>query len=197
MEGLSRSAIARRLGISRDTVTRYADMEDFSPRPQTRPDRSRSRVEPLSRLVGPWLRVDQGMPRKQRHTARRVHDLLIAEQGFTGSYSSVRRRVKRWRQTNRAESDGFVGLVWAPGVAQVDFAMAKAVIAGTQCDVHVLVVSFPYSNMRYCAALPGEDAECVCPGLIPRVRRDRTGFPGCRCSITRPGSAVDPAARLP
>lgn len=166
MEGLSRSAIARRLGISRNTVTKYADMEDFSPRPQTRPEQSRSRVEPFSRLVDSWLRADQGMPRKQRHTARRVHDRLIAERGFTGSYSSVQRWMKRWRQANRAESDGFVELVWAPGVAQVDFGMAKAVIAGTQCDVHVLVVSFPYSNMRYCAALPGENAECVCAGLI-------------------------------
>jgi transposase len=106
------------------------------------------------------------MPRKQRHTARRVVDCLAAEQGFDGSYFSVQRWMKRWRQENRAESDGFVELDWAPGTAQVDFGLAKALIAGEERDVHVLMVSFPYSNMRYCVALPGENAECVCAGLI-------------------------------
>ena len=51
-------------------------------------------------------------------------------------------------------------------------------IAGVERTVHFLVVSFPYSNMRYVAALPGETAECVCHGLnkvfshagmVPRV----------------------------
>jgi transposase len=166
MEGLSRSAIAGRLGISRNTVAKYADMEDFSLRPQTRPAQSRSRVEPFSRVVDSWLRADRSMPRKQRHTAKRVYDRLIAEQGFAGSYSSVRRWMKRWRETNRAESDGFAELGWAPGCAQVDFGMARALVAGVERDVHVLVVSFPYSNMRFCAALPGGNAECVCTGLI-------------------------------
>lgn len=31
--------------------------------------------------------------------------------------------------------------------------------------VHCLVVAFPYSNMRWVVALPGENAECVCEGL--------------------------------
>lgn len=51
-------------------------------------------------------------------------------------------------------------------------------VAGVERTVHFLVVSFPYSNMRYVAALPGETAECVCHGLnkvfshagmVPRV----------------------------
>lgn len=42
---------------------------------------------------------------------------------------------------------------------------ALAVIRGERIDVHCLVVSFPYSNMRWAVALPGENAECVCEGL--------------------------------
>lgn len=73
---------------------------------------------------------------------------------------------------------GFSELEWAPGSAQVDFGQALAVVAGVERTVHFLVVSFPYSNMRYVAALPGETAECVCHGLnkvfshagmVPRV----------------------------
>ena len=63
------------------------------------------------------------------------------------------------------ESDGFAELEWAPGSAQVDFGQARAVIAGVERVVHFLVVSFPYSNMRWVVALPGETSECVCQGL--------------------------------
>jgi hypothetical protein len=36
----------------------HADMEDFSPRPGTRPGERGSRVEPFSRVVDSWLRAD-------------------------------------------------------------------------------------------------------------------------------------------
>ena len=41
---------------------------------------------------------------------------------------------------------------------QVAFGMARARIAGEMADVHCLVASLPYSNMRLCVALPGENA---------------------------------------
>ena len=44
--------------------------------------------------------------------------------------------------------------------------MARARIAGEMADVHCLVASLPYSNMRLCVALPGENAECLCHGLM-------------------------------
>jgi hypothetical protein len=124
--------------------------------------------------VDGWPAADLRMPVKQRHTATRVYERLVAERGFTGSYSSVQRWVKRWRQEHRARSDGFAELEWAPGSAQVDFGQARAVVAGVERVVHFLAVSFPYSNMRWVAALPGETAECVCQGL-PEVF-ERTGM---------------------
>lgn len=114
------------------------------------------------------------MPVKQRHTATRVYERLVAECGFTDSYSSVQRWVKRRRQEHRAQSDGFAELEWAPGSAQVDFGQARAVVAGVERVVHFLAVSFPYSNMRWVAALPGETAECVCQGLLEVF--ERTGM---------------------
>ena len=58
-----------------------------------------------------------------------------------------------------------MGLEWEPGVMQVDFGRVLAVIEVERTGVHCLVVTFPYSNMRYVVALPGENAECVCEGL--------------------------------
>lgn len=143
---------------------------------------ARSRVEPYARVVDSWLRADRSMPRKQRHIARRVFDRLVAEQGFAGSYSSVQRWVKHWRQEHRAESEGFMELAWDPGIGQVDFGQARASIAGVERDVHVLVVSFPFSNMRFRVALPGENAPARVLGVGRGVRDDRPGAsdPGVR-----------------
>lgn len=78
------------------------------------------------------------------------------------------RYVHRWREANRGVPDreGYVRLEWAAGSMQVDFGVARARIAGEMADVHCLVVSLPYSNMRLCVALPGENAECLCHGLM-------------------------------
>lgn len=104
------------------------------------------------------------MPRKQRHTARRVYARLVEEEGFQGSYSSVQRYVKRWREEHRSDGDGYLELDWSAGVMQVDFGEAVATIGGGDVRVHCLVATFPHSNMRYVAAMPGENAECVCEG---------------------------------
>lgn len=107
---------------------------------------------------------DRLMPRKQRHTARRVYARLVEEEGFQGSYSSVQRYVKRWREEHRSDGDGYLELDWRAGVMQVDFGEAVATIGGGDVRVHCLVATFPHSNMRYVAAMPGENAECVCEG---------------------------------
>ena len=207
--------------MSRQTVRKYAQLEDCSPKPPVRAE-SRSKLDPYKPLIDKWLEADRFMPRKQRHTARRVYDRLVAEQGFDGSYPIVQRYVKRWRQEHRVPGEGYLELEWSPGVMQVDFGLAQAAVAGNRTDVHCLVVSFPHSNMRYAVALPGENAECACEGLrvvfdhigvaplvMVSVRRHRRGapgrvgrdhrggrVPGGSSSITgsRPGSAIPPAA---
>lgn len=118
------------------------------------------------------------MPRKQRHTAKRVFDRLVAEYGFDGSYSGVRRYVKAWREANREVSDGYLRLECDPGVMQVDFGVALADVAGREHTVHVLVASLPYSNMGYAVAVPGENAECLCQGPVDGVRAHGRGSRG-------------------
>ena len=90
---------------------------------------------------------------------------LVEEEDFEGSYSSVQRYVKRWREEHRSDGDGYLELDWSAGVMQVDFGEAVATIGGGDVKVHCLVATFPHSNMRYVVAMPGENAECVCEGL--------------------------------
>jgi antirestriction protein ArdC len=45
-------------------------------------------------LIAQILEADKKAPKKQRHTAQRVDDRLVAEHAFEGSYSSVKEADK-------------------------------------------------------------------------------------------------------
>ncbi len=165
-QGVPGREIARRLGISRDSVAKYAEEQDFSPAPPAPSARPGGSVlTGFDHIIEAWLAEDQRRPRKQRHTAKRIFDRLVDEHGFTGTYSPVQRHVKKWTARNRQAGEGFTELVWPAGTAQVDFGQAEAIIAGIRQVLHLLVVTFPFSNMRFVQAYRGETAECVCHGL--------------------------------
>ena len=128
-QGTPWRAIARDLNVSRDTVRKYALMEDCSPKPKPSTTRPR-KLDGFTPVIDEWLQADRFMPRKQRHTARRVYARLVEEEGFEGSYSSVQRYVKRWREEHRSDGDGYLELDWSAGVMQVDFGEAVATIGG-------------------------------------------------------------------
>ena len=91
--GVSRCEIARRLDVSRNTVARYADMADMSPAPPVTSVRPHPATDAHADWIDSVLSADRGAPRKQRHTAKRIYDRLVAERGYEGSYESVRRYV--------------------------------------------------------------------------------------------------------
>ena len=82
---------------SRNTVAKYADMEDMPPAAPAPAPRGRPALEGNGAWVESVLEADAGGPRKQRHTARRIYDRLVEERGFEGPYSTVRRFVRDWR----------------------------------------------------------------------------------------------------
>ncbi len=165
-QGVPVREIARRLGVSRTSVAKYADQQDFSPAPPSPLVRAGASVlTGFEHIIERWLVEDQRRPRKQRHTAKRVFDRLVAEHGFAGTYSPVQRFVKKWTALNRTAGEGFTELVWPAGTVQVDFGQAEAIIAGIRQVLHIFLVTFPFSNMRFVQAYRGETAECVCHGL--------------------------------
>ena len=92
--GVPRAEIARRLRLSRNTVAKYADMADLSPAaPEAKPRVRRALAPDDAAWIDAVLEADLGAPRKQRHTAKRIYDRLVAERGYEGSYSTVQRRV--------------------------------------------------------------------------------------------------------
>lgn len=164
--GVPRAEIAREVGLSRNTVAKYADMEDMSPEPPVPAPRPHPAVDAHAAWIRGVLEADLGAPRKQRHTARRIFDRLVAERGYTGSYSSVRRFVAAWRASLPVPAgDGYLELGWAPGTAQADFGSFRAEVAGRMLDLKLLAVALPHSNARFCVAEMCQRAECMCGGL--------------------------------
>ena len=73
------------------TVRKYVDMEDFNETPQS-PDEEQpsSKLDQFKPLIDKWLTEDKKAPRKQRHTAKRVHNRLKEEaEGYDCSYRLV------------------------------------------------------------------------------------------------------------
>lgn len=155
-QGISGREIARQVGLSRTTVAKYLKIDDYSPKAPSDYHQTRPVMVGFENTIIAWLEADKNAPRKQRHTAQRVFDRLVDEEGFEGSYSPVQRFVKKYRQSQLTCGDGFMELAWNPGTVQVDFGEADAIIAGKRTTVHALVVTFPFSNMRFVQAYRGE-----------------------------------------
>lgn len=103
--GESIASIARAVGASEPTVRKYARMEDLSPEPPRRREHESEVLAPYEETIDSWLDDDCRNWRKQRHTATRVYVRLRDEEGYTGSYSTVQRYVRRRREEMARERD--------------------------------------------------------------------------------------------
>lgn len=160
--GYGISEIHSLTGADRKTIRKYLEKDSFSQEPPVTKSR-RSIVAPYLDIITEWLEEDQRHWHKQRHTAKRIHDRLVKEYGFTGSYDSVQKFVQRLRKD--IQTKGTQELIWEPGCAQADFGEADFYEDTVCVRRKYLTVSFPYSNDGYSQVFRGETAECVCQGL--------------------------------
>lgn len=152
------------------TVRKYVDMEDFNETPQS-PDEEQpsSKLDQFKPLIDKWLTEDKKAPRKQRHTAKRVHNRLKEEaEGYDCSYRLVATYVaERKKELRLKKKDGYLPLEHHPGEAQADFGYADFYENGKlHHEAKYLVLSFPYSNGGYLQLNYGENMECLLEGLV-------------------------------
>ena len=83
VEGMSAREAARVFGLHRDTVRK---MLKYSVPPGYRRERpaGRPKLDPYKGVIDQILEIDQGLPKKQRHTAKRIYERLRDEHGFPG-----------------------------------------------------------------------------------------------------------------
>ena len=77
---------------------------------------SRSKLDPYKGVIDQILEEDQGVPKKQRHTAKRIYERLRDEHGFPGKYTIVKDYVRERRRRTR---EMFVPLSHSSGTCPV------------------------------------------------------------------------------
>ena len=148
--------------LHRDTVRKL--LANATPQGYTRQSPPRKpKLEPYTGVIDAILEADGRVPRKQRHTAKRIFERLRDEHGFEGQQTMVKDYVREHRRRVR---EMFVTLTHGPGHAQCDFGEAVAVIAGVECKVHYFVLELTHSDGCFVKAYPGETTEAFLDGHV-------------------------------
>lgn len=124
--------------------------------------RRKTKLGEFLKRIEEVLKEDQAMPRKQRHTAKRIWERL-REEGFTGGYTVVKDAV---RDLTKQNQEVFVPLVHRPGEAQVDFGHALAKVNGQLRKVAFFVMALPYSDASFVMAFERECTETFWEGHV-------------------------------
>jgi transposase len=145
VEGRSQRQVAKELGIARDTVRKYLT-ESIPIRKETQPrarpvwDTVRTRLEAL---VAESIQWTGG---KQRLTATRLHELLVAE-GHRVGVTLVKEAVAEWKRQRR---EVFVPLTYRPGdLAEVDFFEVLVDVDGTRRKAWLFLMRLMYSGRDF------------------------------------------------
>ena len=162
VDGMSIREASRMFGVYRKTVRKMLE-HPAPPGYRIRSPRRRPKLEGFTSIIDRILRDDQDLPRKQRHTAKRIHERLRDEHDFDGGYTTVKDYVRERRLTTR---EMFVPLVHPPGHAQCDFGEAWAVMDGVKRKIHYFVLDLPHSDAMFAKAYPAETTEAFCDGHV-------------------------------
>ena len=161
-DGMSQRAAAKRFNVSRDTVRK---MLSFSSPPGYRRQSvpQRPKLDGFVAIIDGWLEGDRSVPRKQRHTAKRVFDRLRTEHGFTGGYTIIKDYIREREQRSR---EMFVPLAHPAGDAQADFGEALVEIGGVLQKAYFFALDLPHSDACYVRAYPAAVAEAWVDGHV-------------------------------
>ena len=102
------------------------------------------------------MEADRNVPnRKQRHTAKRIFEVL-REEGYEGGYTAVKDAVRALKEHAK---EVFVPLSHRPGEAQMDFGQALVKVDGVLRKVMFFVMALPYSDGIFVRAYERECTE--------------------------------------
>ena len=142
IEGRRVRAVARELGVSRNTVRKYLEVSEVArheqgPRPKPVQEKIGGRIE---RIFEEWRGRTTG---KQRITGVRLHRQLV-EEGCTVGLTSV---YEYLRERRRREKEVFIPLVYRAGeMAEVDFFDVTVEVGGERRRVWKFLMRLMYSG---------------------------------------------------
>ena len=161
VEGVSKRRILRETRMRWRTLEKILS-HSSPPGYRFREPRERPKLGAFLPRIRQILKDDQAMPRKQRHTAKRVFERL-REEGYTGGYTQVKEVVRELRRQAR---EVFVPLLHRPGEAQVDFGYALARVAGELRKVVFFVMALPHSDAMFVQVFERLCTETFWEGMV-------------------------------
>lgn len=167
-EDLSIHSLAGRYRVHR-RVVRQA-LRNAVPPQRKRPVREAPVLGPYKEVIREWLRADYDrenpVPKKQRHTARRVWRRLVVEHGAAVSEGTVRRFVREVKaDLANVVSDVMVPQTHALGAeAEVDFGEFQVVLAGVLTTVYMFVLRLSASGAGFHVAFTNQAQEVFLEG---------------------------------
>ncbi len=160
IEGMSIREAARIFGLHRDTVRKMLKYSAPPGYQRSEPPIS-PKLDPFKGVIDQILQDDLKIPKKQRHTAKRIYQRLRDEHSFDGKYTIVKDYVRHSRLTTQ---EMFVPLTHPPGHAQADFGEALVMIGQVMRKAHFLAIDLPHSDGCFVKAYPAETTEAFCDG---------------------------------
>jgi len=137
--------IARATSLSRNTVRKYLRVEQVD-EPRYRRAVASTKLTPFHETVMQALKADARRPKRERRTARALHEELKAA-GYDGGYSRLTDFIRAWREGvgQALNTTAFVPLAFELGEAfQFDWSEEGLVIGGVYRRVQL-------AHMKLCA----------------------------------------------
>ena len=167
VEELSVRGLAGRHRVHRRTV-RQALADAVPPPRKEYPRRTGPAIGPYVGIVDGWLVGDLEVPRKQRHTARRVWQRLVAEHGATLAEVTVSRYVARRKvELGLDRVEVAVPQTHPPGAeAEVDFGEFHATVDGAWTKLWMFVMRLSHSGRAFHVAFATQAQEAFLEGHV-------------------------------
>lgn len=163
--GTSKRAIAKKLGISRNTVDKYCQGDTTPWNKKAYSRQSTIISDEVMDFIRQCLEADEleGV-RKQKHTAKRIFDRLVNECNFTGGESTVRRTVNQLKEQTQQP---FIPLEFSPGEAlQIDWGAAKIYLNGRKMDINLFCARLCASGAPIVFAFERQNEESFLEALV-------------------------------
>jgi len=142
---LSERAIAKRTGLSRNTVHKWLQTPEEVEMPKYVRAKGFSKLGDFTGELEQSLKADALRPKKDRRTARALFAQLKAS-GYAGGYTRVTDYIRAWRANAGKDIKAFVPLKFDLGEAfQFDWSQEGMVVGGIYHRMQV-------SHMKLCAS---------------------------------------------
>jgi transposase len=174
---LSIHALARHFGVHRRTVREALASPIPPPRKQT--ERPSPTLGPWKAIIDDWLAADLKVPKKQRHTARRIWQRLVDEHGAQLSESTVRHYVASVKGRRRIPAaEVMISQTHPLGAeSEVDFGSVSFYLCGELTAAWMYVMRLSASGKGFHRAYANQAQEAFVDGHV-RAFEHFDGAPG-------------------